>query len=165
MPAAPGRDNVPLETIEASPKEANEMQEACFCGRVGEVEDRVPVVDADGRPILRCPDETCGHLEYLEWMPEEARKLVVREAARRSAARHPLTEGIAPSHLDPWLGLTLFSGPVNSTGSQPIWPRSLIPILTPTDPNRGPLRTTRLEEDPPEIPVWQGILRHDQAPG
>jgi hypothetical protein len=43
--------------------------------------------------------------------------------------------------------------------------RPLTPILTPTDPNRGPLRPTRLDEDPPEIPVWQGILRHEPASG
>jgi hypothetical protein len=24
---------------------------------------------------------------------------------------------------------------------------------------------TRLDEDPPEIPVWQGILRHNSTPG
>jgi hypothetical protein len=58
------------------------MQEACFCGRVGQVEDRELVV-VEGKETLRCPDEACGHLEYLGWLPEDARKLVVEEAARR----------------------------------------------------------------------------------
>ena len=47
----------------------------------------------------------------------------------------------------------------------PIYLRPLTPNLTPTDPNRGRLGPTRLDEDLPKIPVWQGILRHQPAPG
>ena len=63
------------------------MREACFCGRIGEVEDREPVTTATGAPALRCPEEACGHTDPLEWLPEETRRLVVEEAARRSARR------------------------------------------------------------------------------
>lgn len=58
------------------------MQEACYCGRVGEVEDRRPVVLGDGRSGLACPE--CGHTDDLEWMPEEARKLLVEKAIKGS---------------------------------------------------------------------------------
>jgi hypothetical protein len=55
--------------------------------------------------------------------------------------------------------------PTPSTqGPRPGSPK-LTPILTPTDPNRGRLRPTRLDEAPSEIPLWQGILRYQQAPG
>lgn len=59
------------------------MREACFCGRVGEIEDRKPVVVGDGRRALRCPTEGCGHLELLAWMTEEARRFVFAKAERR----------------------------------------------------------------------------------
>jgi hypothetical protein len=39
------------------------------------------------------------------------------------------------------------------------------PIFTPTYPNITRLRPTRLDEDCPEIPIRQGILRHQPAPG
>jgi hypothetical protein len=54
------------------------MREACFCGRIGEVEDREPAFD--GRRALRCP---CGHLEYLDWLSEGARDLLFERAALR----------------------------------------------------------------------------------
>jgi hypothetical protein len=63
------------------------MREACFCGRIGEVEDREPVTTATGEPALRCPDAACGHTDRLESLPGETRRRVVEEAARRSAAR------------------------------------------------------------------------------
>jgi hypothetical protein len=65
------------------------MREACFCGRIGEVENREPVTTATGETVLRCPEEACGHTDPLEWLPEETRRLVVKEAARRSARRGP----------------------------------------------------------------------------
>ena len=43
--------------------------------------------------------------------------------------------------------------------------RSLTPFFTPTDPNTGRLRATRLNEHHPEIPVCQGITRHHPARG
>ena len=49
-------------------------------GRTGEIEDRVPIVADDGKHALRCPDEDCGLLEYLEWLPEEARRAVFERA-------------------------------------------------------------------------------------
>ncbi len=59
------------------------MQEACYCGRTGEIEDREPVIDGDGRAALECPQ--CGHLDHLSWLqnPESA----VEEARRRSRER------------------------------------------------------------------------------
>ena len=62
------------------------MREACFCGRVGELEDRAPVPDADGyQEALRCPK--CGHLDRLEWLPEDARRAVLEEAHGRKMGR------------------------------------------------------------------------------
>ena len=57
------------------------MKESCFCGRVGELEDRTPVLDGDGCEILRCPK--CGHLDRLEWLPEDARQSVLEERHSR----------------------------------------------------------------------------------
>jgi hypothetical protein len=31
------------------------MKDACFCGRVGESEDREPIQKDDGQTALRCP--------------------------------------------------------------------------------------------------------------
>lgn len=59
------------------------MRESCYCGRTGEIEDREPVATEDGGQALRCPSEACGHLEYLEWLPGEARRHVFEEAERR----------------------------------------------------------------------------------
>jgi hypothetical protein len=57
------------------------MRESCFCGRSGELEDREPILDAKVVWALRCPD--CGHLDYLNWLSEEAALLVWGEARRR----------------------------------------------------------------------------------
>lgn len=57
------------------------MQEACFCGRTGEIEDRTPVLDGDGEQALECPD--CGHLDRLEWLSDEARTEVFEKAGQR----------------------------------------------------------------------------------
>lgn len=63
------------------------MQEACFCGRVGEIEDREPIVDANGERVLRCPNDSCGHLDYLRGLADDARLRIFDEAAhRRSVA-------------------------------------------------------------------------------
>jgi len=59
------------------------MKEICFCGRMGEVEDREPVLDGDGRRALQCPSETCGHVDDLRWLSEEARLLLWEKAIRR----------------------------------------------------------------------------------
>ena len=84
------------------------MQEACFCGRAGQVEDRELVV-VEGKETLRCPDEACGHLEALGWLPEDARKLVVEEVeidtlARRLRAETVGTDGVvkAPDLVGAW---------------------------------------------------------------
>lgn len=63
------------------------MREACYCGRTGEIADREPVFGGNGRPALRCPDEACSHLEYLEWLPEAGRNAIFAEAVRRSDQR------------------------------------------------------------------------------
>jgi hypothetical protein len=57
------------------------MREVCFCGRSGDVRDREPILDDDGRWALRCL--ICGHLDYLEWLPEEAGLLLWGETRRR----------------------------------------------------------------------------------
>jgi hypothetical protein len=57
------------------------MLESCFCGRSGELEDRKPVLDATGRWLLRCP--SCGHLDDLGWLNEEAALMIWGEARRR----------------------------------------------------------------------------------
>jgi hypothetical protein len=59
------------------------MLESCFCGRTGEIEDREPVFDGEGRRALRWPD--CGHLDHLIWLPEHARLRVFEAAAVSSA--------------------------------------------------------------------------------
>jgi hypothetical protein len=66
--------------------EVREMLESCYCGRTGEIEDRESVVAADGRRALGCPREDCGHLEYLEWLPEEARRTVFERMERKQPA-------------------------------------------------------------------------------
>ena len=58
------------------------MRESCYCGRVGEVEDREPVW-RDGRTeALRCP--RCDHLDALPCLDAAARREVFEEAERRS---------------------------------------------------------------------------------
>ena len=57
------------------------MQEVCFCGRSGDVRDREPIVEDDGRRALRCL--SCGHLDYLEWLGEGAGSLLWGDARRR----------------------------------------------------------------------------------
>ena len=70
------------------------MREACYCGRVGEVEDREPVW-RDGRTeALRCP--RCGHLDALPYLDAAARRSVFGEAERRSLER--LAEGAGAGH-------------------------------------------------------------------
>ena len=67
-----------------------EMREDCSCGRVGELEDREPVLDGgDGYPALRCPGEACGHTDGLGWLPAAARWPVLEEAHRRTMPRRP----------------------------------------------------------------------------
>ena len=65
------------------------MQESCFCGRTGEIEDREPVYLGDGELALGCPD--CEHLDRLQWLPEDARLSVYEEAERRWSEQHRLT--------------------------------------------------------------------------
>jgi hypothetical protein len=57
------------------------MRETCYCGKMGEIEDREPVATEESGQALRCPD--CGHLDRLDWLPEEARRYVFEEAERR----------------------------------------------------------------------------------
>jgi hypothetical protein len=67
------------------PKEVSGMQEVCYCGRSGEIEDREVVRAGDGRGALRCPD--CIHMDHLSWLPAEARDLTLAEAKRRAISR------------------------------------------------------------------------------
>ena len=61
------------------------MKESCFCGRTGDVEDREPILDGDGRSVLHCPD--CGHVDHLRWLSEENDFLLWGEAMRRRLER------------------------------------------------------------------------------
>jgi uncharacterized C2H2 Zn-finger protein len=45
----------------------------------------MPVHDGDGYQALRCPK--CGHLDHLEWLPEDARRPVLKEAHGRKIGR------------------------------------------------------------------------------
>ena len=57
------------------------MLESCYCGRTGEIEDREPVTTEGGGRALKCPE--CGHLDSLDWLPEEAGLLLWGEVKRR----------------------------------------------------------------------------------
>ena len=71
------------------------MREFCYCGRVGEVEDREPIYGGGGRiEALRCP--RCGHLDALPCLDAAARRSVFGEAERRSLER--LAEGAGAGH-------------------------------------------------------------------
>jgi hypothetical protein len=64
-------------------EEVRGIKEACYCGRIGEFEDREPILDESGRWALRCSNDACGHVDRLEWLPEEAGLLLWGEARRR----------------------------------------------------------------------------------
>ena len=70
------------------------MRESCYCGRVGEVEDRHPVLRNGRTEALRCP--RCGHLDPLPYLDDDARRGVFDEAERRSLER--LAEGARAGH-------------------------------------------------------------------
>ncbi len=61
------------------------MREACRCGRVDDLENREPVLDSDGERALRCPG--CGHLDYLRWLPNDIRLLVLEDEFNPGSAR------------------------------------------------------------------------------
>ncbi len=61
------------------------MRETRYCGRTGEIEDRISVSDEGGGSALQCPD--CGHIDSVLWLREEARRLVLEEAANRRCSR------------------------------------------------------------------------------
>ena len=69
------------------------MREGCYCGRVGEVEDREPVWRGGRTEALRC--RRCGHLDALPYL-DAARRSVFGEAERRSLER--LAEGTRTGH-------------------------------------------------------------------
>ncbi len=68
------------------------MRETCFCGRTDEVSNREPILDANGKWALRCPD--CGHVDYLEWLSDEA-GLLLWGAAKQRRHRHLPGQGHA----------------------------------------------------------------------
>ena len=70
-------------------------REICFCGWVGELEDREPVYVGAGEPGLSCP--MCGHLDRLEAWSEAARAATLAEAARRRG----ITVESTTSRLEP----------------------------------------------------------------
>ncbi len=57
------------------------MKELCFCGRSGEIEDREPILYAESRWALRCPE--CGRVDYLHWLSEEEAFVLWGEARFR----------------------------------------------------------------------------------
>ena len=59
----------------------NVAHEICFCGWVGELEDREPVYAGDVEWGLGCPN--CGHLDRLEAWSQAARAWMLAEAAQR----------------------------------------------------------------------------------
>lgn len=61
------------------------MQEICFCGREGELEDRELTVDQRGQLALRCPD--CGNLDSMQWLDKTHRKQIFDEVRRRTPAQ------------------------------------------------------------------------------
>lgn len=63
------------------------MNEICFCGRIGEIEDRVPFTDGVGVRGLRCPNTACSHREYLHWLPVEARQSILDDVEERRSTR------------------------------------------------------------------------------
>lgn len=56
------------------------MYEVCFCGRVGELADREPVV-LDSGPGLRCP--ACGDVDELRTLSETLRLELWTDARER----------------------------------------------------------------------------------
>jgi hypothetical protein len=66
-------------------------RESCFCGWVGELEDRELVYAGAGEWGLGCP--MCGHLDRLEAWSEAARACILAEAERRreSISREHIT--------------------------------------------------------------------------
>ena len=67
------------------------MQEVCYCGRHGAVEDREPVWMVGESTALKCPE--CDHLDFLPQLDTDARRLVFWEAERRWLER--LTKRVA----------------------------------------------------------------------
>lgn len=68
------------------------MNEDCVCELAKDLEHREPVFDEYGERALRCPG--CGHLEYLRWLPEDVRLLILDDEFDAGSARYagrPLT--------------------------------------------------------------------------
>jgi hypothetical protein len=55
-------------------EEVQGMQEVCYCGHRGDLEDRLPIVDERGQGALRCQE--CGHVDHLPWLSEGGRRSV-----------------------------------------------------------------------------------------
>jgi len=74
-------------------------REICFCGWVGELEDREPVYAGAGEWGLGCP--MCGRLDRLEAWSEAARAWTLAEAAQRreSTVESTSDRGIVTSLL------------------------------------------------------------------
>jgi hypothetical protein len=71
------------------------MQEACYCGRTGDLRNREPVLSDNSRWALRCPD--CSRLDYLHWLSDEAGLVLWGEAKERWEERSsPATSNTPP---------------------------------------------------------------------
>lgn len=62
------------------------MKEDCFCGGGDDLEYREPVLDGNGERALRCPG--CGDLDYLRWLPNDIRLLVLEDEFNPGSARY-----------------------------------------------------------------------------
>ena len=61
------------------------MREVCFCGRDGDIEDRLPMYLGDAEWGLVCP--SCGHLDRLLFVSTDVRRGILAEAQRRQIQR------------------------------------------------------------------------------
>jgi len=61
------------------------MNEVCFCGWQGRVEDRRYLLLDNGNEALACPN--CGHVDTLDYLPNQSRRELLAIAHERSAAR------------------------------------------------------------------------------
>jgi hypothetical protein len=61
------------------------MREVCFCGWLGELEDRGYVYLGEGESGLACPQ--CGHIDRLDFLPEQNRRDLLSGAWQKQQAR------------------------------------------------------------------------------
>jgi hypothetical protein len=114
------------------------------------IEDVVIAPRGPGREIDHLPPAwDRGYTACWIWTSENSSSIHFGETLGPLVGPHPV---LLPRELE-W--------------KPPICLRPLTPLLTPTDPNRGRLRPTRLDDDPPEIRfhrAFSDINRHPDTP-